>query len=155
MLDDVLPVRGVIESAQIWLQLAAENLQRSTLANTVGSHETKNLARSRHRKPVEFEAVGAISVGDLVLEVRGQVDDGDGIEGALFRADTATDTEALGDECETRLGGDFYTKLAAANNRARLFALLTALARATLSEEGRSVGTAGHEEEAGETAENL
>lgn len=40
---------------------------------------------------------------DLGLEIRGQVDDVDGVEGALFGADTASNAQALGDEGD--LGG--------------------------------------------------
>jgi hypothetical protein len=101
VLDHVLPVGRVVVAAQVGLQLAAENLQGSTLSDTVGTNQTENLARSGHRKTVKLEAVGSITVGDLVLEVGGQVDDGDGIKGALLGADTATDTETLGDEGET------------------------------------------------------
>ena len=40
---------------------------------------------------VKFEAVGRVSVGYLALKIRGQVDDGDGAEGALLGANTTTD----------------------------------------------------------------
>lgn len=132
MLDDVLPVRRVVVAAQVGLKLAAKDLQRGTLADTVGSNQAEHLSRSGHGQAVELEAVGAIAVGHLALEVRGQVDDGDGVEGALLGADAAADTERLGNEGEARIGGDFDAELAAADDGARLFALLTALARATL-----------------------
>jgi hypothetical protein len=38
---------------------------------------------------MKLEAVGAVTVSDLRLEVGGQVDDVDGIEGTLLRTDTA------------------------------------------------------------------
>ena len=95
MLDNILPVRGVIMAAQVRLQLATENLQGGTFADTIGSHETEDLARSRRGQTVKFEAVGAIAVRDLVLEVRRQVDNGDSIKRALLRADAATDTQRL------------------------------------------------------------
>jgi hypothetical protein len=74
---------------------------------------------------MQLEAVGAISVGDLTLEVGGQVDDGDGIKGALLGADTATDTQALGDKCN--LGGvvDFNAEFTGTDDGARFLALLT------------------------------
>lgn len=105
-------------AAQVGLEFAAEDLQGSTLSDTVGSHKTKDLTRSGHRQTMELEAVGAITMGDLVLEVGGQVDDGDGIKRTLLGADTTTDAKAFGDEGETRLGRDLNTKLPAAHNRA-------------------------------------
>lgn len=72
-------------------------------------------------------------MGDLALEVRGQVDDSDGVEGALLGADTASNAQRFGDEGEARIGLDLDTKLAATDNGARLLAFLTTLARTTLS----------------------
>lgn len=103
-------------ATQVGLKLSAENLQRGTFTDTVGSDKTENLARSGHRQTVELEAVGAITVGDLALEVGGQVDDGDSVEGALLGADTATNTQRLGDEGKARFGRDFNTKLSTANH---------------------------------------
>lgn len=132
VLDDILPVRGVVETAQVRLELAAKNLQRGTLANTVGSDKTEHLVRARHGQAVKLEAVGAITVGDLALEVGGQVDDGDGVERALLGADTTTNAEGLGDEGEAGIGSNFNAELATANDGARLFAFLSALPGATL-----------------------
>lgn len=67
---------------------------------------------------MQLEAVGAISVGDLALEVGGQVDDGNGVEGALLGADTTTNAERLGNEGKTRLGSDFNAELATADDGA-------------------------------------
>ena len=36
--DNILPVWGIIKFSEVGLQLAAENLERCTLADTVGSH---------------------------------------------------------------------------------------------------------------------
>lgn len=55
---------------------------------------------------MELERVGGIAMGDLALEVGGQVDNGDGAEGAALGADTTTDAEGFGDEGDARLGGD-------------------------------------------------
>lgn len=81
---------------------------------------------------MELEAVGTIAMGDLVLEVGGQIDNRNGIEGALLWADTAPYAETLGDEGQTGLGSDLDTEFTTANNRAGLLALLTTFARATL-----------------------
>lgn len=74
---------------------------------------------------MQLEAVGRVTVGDLCLEVGRQVDNVDSTERTFLRADTATDTEALGNEGDFGFGGHFDTKLACAHHRARLFALLT------------------------------
>lgn len=118
MLDDVLPVRRVVEATQVRLELAAENLQSSALADTVGSNKTKHLVRARHGQTVKLEAVGAITVGDLALEVGGQVDNRDGVEGALLGADTATNAERFGNEGEAGIGSDLNAELATANDGA-------------------------------------
>ncbi len=81
---------------------------------------------------MKLEAVGRVAVGDLTFQVGGQVDDVNGTKGALLGADTATDTETLGDEGETGIGGHFNAELATANDGARLLAFLTTLARTAL-----------------------
>lgn len=74
---------------------------------------------------MQLEAVGRVTVGDLCLEVGWQVDDVDSTEWTFLRADTATDTEALGNEGDFGFGCHFDTKFACADHRARLFTLLT------------------------------
>jgi hypothetical protein len=138
VLEDLLPVRRVVVAPQVGLELAAENLERGTLADTVGSDQSQDLARTGHRQPVELEAVGRVAVRDLGLEVRGQIDDVDGVEGAFLRADTTTDTQALRDEGD--LGGrvDFDAQLAGAHDGARLLAFLSAfLGRVSRGRRGR------------------
>ena len=44
---------------------------------------------------MKLEAVRGVSVGDLSLEIRWQVDNADGPKWAFFRADTTTYAEAL------------------------------------------------------------
>lgn len=74
---------------------------------------------------MQLEAIGRVSVGDLALEVGGQVDDGDGVEGAFLRADTATDAETFGDEGKLGLGCDLDAELARPDDGAGLLAFLT------------------------------
>jgi hypothetical protein len=93
VLDDILPIRGVLIATQVGLQATTQDLEGGTLADTVGSDQTEDLARAGHRQTVKLEAVGSIAMCDLALEVRGQVDDGDRIEGALLRADTTSNAE--------------------------------------------------------------
>ena len=135
MLDDILPVRGVGVSTQVGLKLSRQNLQGRTLADTVGSNQAQHLAGAGHRKTMQLEAVRAIAMCDLALEVRWQVDDGDGVERALLRADTATDAERLGDEGKFGFGSDLDTELATTDDGTRLLAFLTAFSRATLTGE--------------------
>lgn len=124
MLDNILPVWWVVETAQVWLQLSGENFERSGLSDTVGSNKTKDLARSWHRQTVKLERVGRVSVGDLRLEVGWQVDNVDGAERALLWADTASNAERLGDEGD--LGGwiNLDTEASRADDWAGLLALL-------------------------------
>lgn len=65
-------------------------------------------------------------MSDLGLEVRGQVDDVDGVEGAFLGADTAPNAEALRDEGDLGHVVDLDAQLARADNRARLLAFLSA-----------------------------
>jgi hypothetical protein len=63
---------------------------------------------------------------DLSLEVGRQVDNVDGIEWAFLRANTATNTEALGDEGDFGHVVDFDAQLARADHGTRLFTFLSA-----------------------------
>ena len=67
---------------------------------------------------MELEAIGRVAVGDLRLEIGGQIDDVDGTEGAFLHADTAADAKALGDEGDLGVGGDFDAQLARADDGA-------------------------------------
>lgn len=60
----------------------------------------------------------------MALEIRGQVDDLDGVERAFFGANTAADTEAFTNEGDLAVGIDFDTELAGLDDRAGLLALL-------------------------------
>ena len=125
VLQDLLPVRRVVVTAEVGLQLAAQNLQGSTLSSTVTTNETQDLTRSGHGQSVELETVGRVTVGDLRLEVGGQVDDVDGIERTFLGADTATDTETLRDEGNLGRAVDLNTELSGTDDGARFLALLT------------------------------
>jgi hypothetical protein len=125
ILQNLLPVRRVIVAAQVRLQLATQNLQRGTLSDTVCSNETEDLTGTGHGQTVKLEAVGGVTVGDLALQVGGQVDNIDGAERTLLGANTTTDAKALGNEGDLRIGGHFNAKLTRADHGARLLALLT------------------------------
>ena len=81
-------------------------------------------------------------MGDLGLEVGGQVDNVDGVEGAFLGADTASDAEALRDEGD--LGGrvDFDTQLARTDDGARFLAFLSAFLRRVSIRKARKKGGA-------------
>lgn len=79
-------------------------------------------------------------MGDLGFEVRRKVDDVDGVKGAFLRADTATDTEALGDKGDFGGWVDFDTKLAGTDDRARLLAFLPAFLRSKLEKHDQWLG---------------
>lgn len=64
-------------------------------------------------------------MGDLGLEVRGQVDDVDGIKGAFLGADTASNAQSLGDEGNLGRRVYFDAQLAGAHHGAGLFAFLS------------------------------
>jgi len=78
---------------------------------------------------MQLEAIGAVPVRDLRLEVGGQVDDVDGIEWTLLRADTASDAQAFRDEGDLAFGSDFDAEFARPHDRARLLALLATFLR--------------------------
>ena len=124
ILEDLLPVRRVVIAAEVGLQLSTEDLKCGTLANTVCANETQDLARAGHGQPVQLEAVGRVAVGDLGLEVGGQVDDVDGVKRALLGTDTTSYTKPLGDEGDFRAGVDLDAQLAGAHNGTRFFAFL-------------------------------
>lgn len=98
VLDNILPVRRVVESSEVGLQLATEDLERRALSDTVCSNETQDVSWPGHGQSVELETVGRVSMSDLALKVGGQVDDGNGTEGTLLRADTTSYAKGLGDE---------------------------------------------------------
>ena len=125
ILQDLFPVRRVVITSKVRLQLAAKNLQSGTLSDTVCADETKDLSGTGHGKSVKLETVGRITVGDLGLEVGGQVDNVDSTEWALLRTDTTTDTQTFGNESD--LGGvvDFDAEFTGSDDGAGLFALLT------------------------------
>lgn len=133
VLQNLLPIGWVVISAQVGLELATENLQRGTLTDTVCSNKTEDLTGTGHRKTVELEAVGRVTVGDLALEVGRQVDDVNGAKWTFLGTDTATNAQALGDEGDLGLGGDFNAKFTRAHHRARFLALLTTFLRKSAS----------------------
>ena len=56
--QNLLPVWRILEAAKVGLQLAGQNFESGTLANTVGSDQTEYLTWAGHGKTVQLEAVG-------------------------------------------------------------------------------------------------
>ena len=118
MLQDLLPIRWIIISSKVWLQLATQNLQSRTLSDTVCSHQSQHLSGPRHGQPVKLEAIRRITMSDLALQIGGKVDDVDGIKRTLLWANTATNAKALRNKGDLRLGGNFDTELAGSDDGA-------------------------------------
>jgi hypothetical protein len=138
VLEDLLPVGRNVETTQVGLQLAREDLERRRLSDTVRSDETEHLSWSGSGETMKLEGVGGVTVSDLRFEVRRQVDNVDGFEGAsveegvqsallegeetreedaLLRADTATNAKLLRDERNLLCRVNLDTKLACSENR--------------------------------------
>ena len=96
--------------------LAAAHLECSGLADTIGAHEAENISWSGSGQPVQLERVCRVPVGRLGLEVARQVDDVDGLEGALSHTDAAPDAQLLRDGGDLRRRRNLDTQLACANH---------------------------------------
>jgi hypothetical protein len=129
VLQYFLPIRRILEPPEVRLRLAGQDAQGSGLADAVGADEAEHLTWPRNGQPVELESVRAIAVSRLLVQVLGQVDDGNGLEGALFRADSATDAQRLGDPSDLGILLSLDAQLPCAHHGAKLFALLLALFR--------------------------
>lgn len=90
ILQYLFPVRGISISTKIGLQLSTKDLQCGALSATICSNQSQYLSGTRHRKTVQFEAVGRIAVSDLGLEVRGQIDDIDSPKWTFFYTDATS-----------------------------------------------------------------
>jgi len=75
---------------------------------------------------VQLEAVGTVAVRDLRLEIGGQIDDVDGVEGAFLRADTTSDAQTFADEGDSAGRIHLDAELACAHHGAGLLAFLSA-----------------------------
>eukprot|EP00968_Pinguiococcus_pyrenoidosus_P004549 scaffold301_cov243-Pinguiococcus_pyrenoidosus.AAC.54 len=126
---DLSPVWRRVIVAQVGLQLARENLQRSGLADAVGPNQAEHLTGPRHGQAVQLERVRPVAMRDVLLQILWQVDDRDGLEGALLGADVAADAERLRDEGDLGVGRDLDAQLALAHHRTLALAFLPAMQR--------------------------
>ena len=78
---------------------------------------------------MQLETVCRVSVGDLGLEVRGQVDNVNCTEGTFLRADTATDTQPFRDVGNFGFGGHLDAQFAGPHHGTGLLALLSTFLR--------------------------
>lgn len=124
ILENLLPVRRIIVSTQVWFELATENLQSSTLPDTVCSYQTQNLPRTWCGQSMQLEAVRRVTVGHLGFQIGGEIDDMDGTERTLLGADTTSDAKAFGNKGDLGFRRNFDAELAGPNHRARFFAFL-------------------------------
>jgi hypothetical protein len=75
---------------------------------------------------MELEAIGRVSVGNLRFEVRWQIDDVDRPKRTFLWANTASNAESLGDECNFGFRGYLDAEAPASNHGAGFLALLSA-----------------------------
>ena len=103
-----------------------KDTKQDSLTDSVGADEAEDVPRPGHGQPVQLERVRRVSVRGLLLQVGRQVDDGDGLEGALLDADAAADAQLLADVGDLVVGRHLDAQLAHAHHRAGLLALLPA-----------------------------
>ena len=124
--EDLFPVRRILVSAQIGLELAAENLQGRALANTVRADKSQHLAGPGHGQPMQLEAVGRVPVCDLGLEIGWKIDDVYGAKRALLDTDTTSNAQTLGNESNLGFRGDLYAQFPRPDDGTGLLAFLSA-----------------------------
>ena len=127
VLQHFSPLGRLVKVAQVRPHVTAQNTEGRRLSDTIGTHETQDLACSGGRESMQFEAVGAVAMGHLALQALREIDDFDGLEGAALDAHAAAVTEVLGDEADGRGGSHLNAHLADLVYRARPGALLSAL----------------------------
>ena len=69
-----------IVAAEVGLELPGQNLESSTLANTVRPDETEHLTGARSGEPVKFERVCRVPMRDFRLQIGRQVDDSNSLK---------------------------------------------------------------------------
>lgn len=80
---------------------------------------------------------------DVRLEVRWEVDNGNGTEWASLGTQAAADAESLRDESDTRVGCDFDAQFPALDDRAHFFTLLVAFLESQLGADDYGCRTLG------------
>jgi len=110
--EDGFPLGRVLKLAQVRLEITRENSQCSGLSDTVGTYQTENLTWTRCGKSMELETIGSITMSHIISKTFRQVDDLNGLEGALFDAHTTTDAHVFTDEADLTSGCHFNAHFA-------------------------------------------
>jgi hypothetical protein len=99
LLEYVGPVGFVTDAAEVGVEFAGEDTDGGGLSDPVGAENPRHLALLGGREAVEAERVLAVAVNRLVVQLLREIDDLDGVEGALLDADATGFAEAdlLGD----------------------------------------------------------
>lgn len=113
-------------TTEIGLHFPRQYLERGTLANAVGAHQSQDLTGTGHGQSMQFEAVGSVAMGGVLLQILGQIDDVDGLKGTLLDADTAPDAQWFGEVGDLGLGPDLDAEFAQFDDGTGLFAFLFA-----------------------------
>ena len=100
MLQDFSPLGRLLKFAQIRPHVTAENAEGRRLANTVDSHETKDLACTRGWQSMQLEAVCTVAMSHLSFQTFGQVNNFDSLEGTSLNTHTTSVTQVLRDEAD-------------------------------------------------------
>ena len=95
VLENFFPVRWIVISSKIGLQFSTKYFQGCALANAVCPNQSQHLAWTRHRKPVNLETVGRVSMGNLSLKIGGKINDVDCSEWTFLRADPTSDAKSF------------------------------------------------------------
>jgi hypothetical protein len=110
------PKKTNAEAAKVRFQLTSKNLDGGRFTNTVGTNKTENLTWARGGKTVELELVGTISVGCVLGQVLGQINNLNGLEGALLHTDTTTNAKSFRDAAYLRIWGNFNAQFSCKQN---------------------------------------
>ena len=132
VLEHLSPLRRLIEFAQVWPHVTAQNAEGRRLTNTVRAYETKNLAYTRGWHSMQFEAVCAVAMRHLAFQSFWQVNDFNRLKRTALDAHATAVTQVFRDEADCRCGSHFDTNLSNLVHGARLSTLLSALLGLTL-----------------------
>ena len=82
-----MPIRRIVITTEVRLELSSKNLQSGTLSDTVRANESKYLTGTGSWETMEFERVRGVSMSDLGVQVGRQINDSNSFERASFKVD--------------------------------------------------------------------
>ncbi len=97
-IQDGVPGRLALVVPQVRDDLPAEDPEGGGLPDSVGAQEPRDLPLLGDGEAEQPERVPVKLVDQILLQLVGEVDDPQGVEGALLDADAAPDTRHLGDD---------------------------------------------------------